>query len=259
MVERGPDRGWTTSAMLAATPMGIIVLIRERARRAAALLLTPVLTGCLPASATVEGELVSWLYALVMIAAAVVFAIVGGLLVWSILRYRAGDADRLPPQTRANLALEAVWWALPTLLVVVLIIGTTGVLARIDAPPPEEALVVEVDGFQWGWVFTYREAGVTVSGNASDRPRIKLPLNRPVTFVLTSSDVVHSFYVPAFLVKRDNVPGQENELTVMITEEGTYSGQCGEFCGLLHEGMGFEIDAVPPDQFEAWLAAEAGG
>jgi len=238
--------------------MGTIDLIGERARRAAPLLLTPVLAGCLPESATVQGELVSRLYALFMIAAAAVFVVVAGLIGWSILRYRADDAVGLPPQTRASIPLEVVWWALPTLLVVVLIIATTGVLARIDAPPPEEALVVEVHGFQWGWRFTYPEAGVTVSGNATDPPRITLPLGRPVTFLLTSSDVVHSFYLPAFLVKRDNVPGQENELTVTITEEATYGGQCGEFCGLLHEGMGFEIDAVPPDQFEAWLAAEAG-
>ena len=222
-------------------------------------MLSAMLVGCLPESATAEGEEVRQLYGLFMIAAIVVFAIVEGLLVWSILRYRSGDADRLPSQTRANRALELVWWTLPTLLVVVLIVATTGVLARIDAPPPEEALVVEVDGFQWGWVFTYPEAGVTVSGNATDPPRIKLPLGRPVTFVLTSSDVVHSFYVPAFLVKRDNVPGRENELTVTITEEGTYGGQCGEFCGLLHYRMGFEIDAVPQQDFDAWLAAEEHG
>ncbi len=245
--------------MLATTPMGVIHVIRERMRWAVPLLLMFVLAGCLPESATVEGELVSWLYGLFMIAAAVVFAIVAGLIGWSILRYRADDAVGLPPQTRANIPLEVVWWALPTLLVVVLIIATTGVLARIDAPPPEEALVVEVDGFQWGWRFTYPEAGVTVTGNATDPPRIRLPLNRPITFVLRSADVVHSFYVPAFLVKRDNVPGQENRLTLTITEEATYGGQCGEFCGLLHEGMGFEIDAVQPDEFEAWLAAEAGG
>ena len=232
------------------------MVIREGARRAAAMMLIAMLVGCLPESATAEGEEVSQLYGLFMIAAIVVFAIVEGLLVWAILRYRSGHADRLPPQTRSNRALEVMWWALPTVLAVVLILATTGALARIDAPPRDDTLVVEVDGFQWGWVFTYPEAGVTVSGNATDPPRIKLPLSRPVTFVLTSSDVVHSFYVPAFLVKRDNVPGQENELTVTITEEGTYGGQCGEFCGLLHHRMGFEIDAVPQQDFDAWLAAQ---
>ena len=232
---------------------------RGRAPWVAPLLLAGVLAGCLPEAATAEGDEVSRLYGLFVIAAGVVFGIVAGLIGWSISRHRAGSDGSLPPQTRANTWLELTWWALPTLLVVVLIIATTGVLARIDAPPPDDALVVEVDGFQWGWRFTYPESGVVVGGNATDLPRIKLPLHRPIDFVLLSSDVVHSFYVPAFLVKRDNVPGHENRLTVVIEDEGTYSGQCGEFCGLLHYGMGFEIDAVPQDEFDAWLATQGDG
>lgn len=230
-------------------------MIRERARRVAPLICSALLAGCLPEAATAEGEQVSRLYVVFMVAATVVFGIVAGLIGWSVLHYRAGAAVELPPQTSANTRLEITWWALPTLLVVVLVIATSAALARIDAPPPDDALVVEVDGFQWGWRFTYQEAGVSVMGNATAPPRITLPLDRPVTFVLLSSDVVHSFYVPAFLVKRDNVPGQENRLTVVIEEEGTYSGQCAEFCGLLHYGMGFQIDAVPQERFDAWLAA----
>ena len=232
---------------------------RDRAWRAAPIALGGVLAGCLPEAATAEGADVSRLYGLFMIAAGVVFAIVAGLIGWSISRHRAGRDASLPPQTRANTWLEITWWALPTLLVVVLIVATTAVLARIDAPPPDDALVVEVDGFQWGWRFTYPEADVVVAGTATGPPRIQLPLDRPVVFVLTSSDVVHSFYVPAFLVKRDNVPGHENRLTVVLEEEGTYSGQCGEFCGLLHHRMGFEIDAVSQRAFDAWLAAQADG
>jgi cytochrome c oxidase subunit 2 len=233
-------------------------VIGELVRRTGTVIFVIVLTGCLPEAATAEGEQVSLLYSLFMAAAGVVFVIVAGLIGWSVLRYRGENAD-LPPQTRANRSLELAWWALPTLLVVALITATTAVLARIDAPPPADALVVEVDGFQWGWRFTYREAGVTVAGDANDPPRIRLPLDRPVAFVLISSDVVHSFYVPAFLVKRDNVPGQENRLTITLEQEGTYSGQCGEFCGLLHYGMDFEIDAVPQEDFDAWLAAQEEG
>lgn len=234
-------------------------MIGEFVRRTGTAILVLVLAGCLPEAATAEGEQVGRVYGLFMVTAAVVFGIVAGLIGWSAVRYRARQDDSLPPQTRANVRLEVTWWALPTLLVVVLIIATTAALARIDAPPPDDALVVEVDGFQWGWRFTYQEAGVTVVGNATEPPRITLPLDRPVTFVLVSSDVVHSFYVPAFLVKRDNVPGRENRLTIIIEEEGTYSGQCAEFCGLLHWGMGFEIDAVPPERFDAWLAAQDAG
>jgi cytochrome c oxidase subunit II len=230
-----------------------------RTSRAAPILLVALLVGCLPESATAEGERVSQLYALFMVAAALVFTVVSGLIGWSVLRHRAAGDISLPPQTRANTLLELAWWGLPTLLVLVLVVATTGVLARIDAPPPDDALVVEVDGFQWGWRFTYQEAGVTVAGNATNPPRVRLPLDRPIVFVLLSGDVVHSFYVPHFLVKRDSVPGQENRLTVTIEEEGLYSGQCGEFCGLLHFGMGFAIDAVPQADFEAWLAEQGPG
>jgi len=238
--------------------MGIHRVIGRRSRRIALqlLVLVPAVTACLPQSATAEGDAVTGLYVLFMIAAIGVFVVVAGLIAWSIIRHRAGDPGTLPIQTDAHLRLEAIWWAAPTVLVGVLIVLTVGVLSRIDAPPPSDALVVEVDGFQWGWRFTYPEADVTVAGTAVDPPRIRLPLDRPITFVLRSADVVHSFYVPAFLVKRDHVPGQENRLTVTLTREGTYGAQCGEFCGLLHEGMRFEIDAVRPDAFETWLASE---
>lgn len=230
-----------------------------RVRRAAPLILIGALAGCLPEPVTSEGEQIAWLYGLFMVAAAVVFGIVAGLIGWSVVRYRAGADASLPSQTRANTALELTWWALPTVLVVVLGIATITVLARVDAPPPDDALVVEVDAFQWGWRFTYPEAGVSVVGNATEPPWIRLPLHRPVVFVLRSSDVVHSFHVPHFLVKRDNVPGRENRLTVVIEEEGTYSGQCAEFCGLLHHEMLFLIDGVPPEDFDAWLAAQGEG
>jgi cytochrome c oxidase subunit II len=226
------------------------------ARIGLAVLTAAVLAGCLPEAATAEARRVTDLYVLFMVAAAVVFVIVAGLIGWSILRYRAGDRNELPPQTRANMAIEITWWALPTLLVVVLIVSTIGTLARVDEAPGDDALIVEVDAFQWGWRFEFPDAGVTVAGTAIDPPRIQLPLDRPVTFVLLSEDVVHSFYVPRFLMKRDNVPGQENRMTVTIDERGTYAGQCGEFCGLLHQGMRFEIDAVPADAFEAWLAEQ---
>jgi cytochrome c oxidase subunit 2 len=99
---------------------------------------------------------------------------------------------------------------------------------------------------------------VTVIGTAADPQRISLPVGRPVTFILKSADVVHSFFVPHLLVKRDTVPGRVNELTVTFDAQGTYAGQCGEFCGLLHADMRFEIDAVSEPAFESWLASQPG-
>jgi cytochrome c oxidase subunit 2 len=212
----------------------------------------------MPEPATVQGRDVATLYGYFMEAAAVVGLVVAGLISWSVIRYRAhGSQAALPPQTRGHFWLEVTWWALPTLLTLGLIVGTSIVLGRVDAPPPASSLKVEVTGFQWGWRFTYPDAGVTVVGTAADPQRISLPVDRPVTFILKSADVVHSFFVPHLLVKRDTVPGRVNELTVTFDEQGTYAGQCGEFCGLLHADMRFEIDAVSEPAFQTWLASQA--
>ena len=228
-------------------------------RRAAGLAAAAVcLAGCMPEPATTQGRDVATLYNWFMVAAAFVGLLVAGLITWSVIRYRARGAQDLPPQTRGHFWLEVTWWALPTLLTLVLIVGTSIVLGRVDAAPPANSLKVEVTGFQWGWRFTYLNAGVTVIGTAADPQRISLPVGRPVTFILKSADVVHSFFVPHLLVKRDTVPGRVNELTVTFDAQGTYAGQCGEFCGLLHADMRFEIDAVSEPAFESWLASQPG-
>ena len=150
-----------------------------------------------------------------------------------------------------------MWWVLPTILVGVLAFMTIGVLGEVDARAEEPELVVEVAGYQWGWQFTYPESGVVVNGTAADPPRIRLPVGETVAFVISSRDVIHSFNIPTFLIKRDAVPGQENRFDVVIEMEGTYGGQCGEFCGLLHARQLFEIEGVSREAFDAWLAEEA--
>ncbi|MEO6577670.1 MAG: cytochrome c oxidase subunit II [Candidatus Limnocylindria bacterium] len=215
-------------------------------------------TGCLPQPVTETGRDVAGLYQIFMLAAAGVFVLVIGLMAWSVIRYRgkAGREVEMPPQVHGNLGIEIVWWALPTALVGVLAVLTISVLGQVDARAEEPDLIVDVAGYQWGWEFTYRDSGVVVNGTAADPASIELPTGRSIAFVINSRDVVHSFTIPAFLIKRDAVPSRENRFDVVIDEEGTYSGQCGEFCGLLHSRQLFEIDAVSPDAFSAWLAEQ---
>ncbi|MCV0404393.1 MAG: cytochrome c oxidase subunit II [Chloroflexi bacterium] len=215
-----------------------------------------VASGCLPVPVTEQGRDVASLYDLFMIAAAGVFVIVIGLLAWTILRYRGapGRDAQLPAQTSAKLIFEVVWWTVPTLLVAVLAVLTIGVLNQVDARAEEPDLVVDVAGYQWGWEFTYRDSGVVVNGTAADPATIELPVDRTVAFMISSRDVVHSFSIPNFLIKRDAIPSRDNRFDVLIEDEGTYSGQCGEFCGLLHSRQVFEIRAVSPDRFDRWLA-----
>jgi cytochrome c oxidase subunit 2 len=216
------------------------------------------LAACAPEPVTAEGREVKALYDLFMVAAAAVFVIVAGLIGWSVIRYRARPDDRATAQFHDNPRLEIVWWALPTVLVIYLFIVTAGVLAEVDERTEAPALTVTVTGFQWQWSFAYEGTDVVVSGGPDDPPRILLPVGRRIAFDLESPDVIHSLWVPEFLIKRDVVPGQTNRFEVTLEELGTYRGQCGEFCGLLHDEMLFSMEAVSPEAFETWLAAGGG-
>jgi len=213
----------------------------------------------MPAAATSQADEVAWLYSVFMAAAGAVFVTVAGLITWSVVRYRRSGRDDLPAQTAGHLRLELVWWAVPTALVIVLFAVSVGVTATVDrrADDEDDPLVVEVQGFQWGWEFRYVDADRVVVGFAEESPELVLPVGREIVLELRSSDVIHSFYVPHFLVKRDVVPGLDNRIDLTITEVGTYTGQCAEFCGLHHGEHRFSIRAVPPAEFAAWIGAPA--
>lgn len=235
------------------------LISRRRLRCAALTVVATLLAGCAPAPVTVQGQDVSSLYWLFMAGAALVFVVVAGLIGWSIVRYRATADNGGPSEFHTNVRLELVWWALPTLLVIGLFAVSARVLADVDRQGDGSALTVQVQAFQWQWRFSYPQSGVTVTGQLDQPPEMVLPVGREVTFELTSPDVVHSFYVPQFLIKRDAVPGITNKVTLTIDRAGTYSGQCAEFCGLLHSEMRFSIRAVDPNQFDAWLQQQGGG
>lgn len=226
----------------------------ETARRATILLATAaLLSACLPEAVTAEGARVRTLYYLFLVAAAAVFVLVVGLVAWSLVRYRATDDGRQASRTHQHIRLELLWWALPTLLVFGLIAASVVVLADVDRRTDDPALTVNVTGFQWQWQFAYEGTDRVITGVTDEPPVVVLPVGRRIAFNLESPDVIHSFWVPQFLIKRDVVPGRTNRVELTIDEAGTYRGVCGEFCGLLHDRMLFSIEAVPADRFDAWL------
>lgn len=229
---------------------------RHRLRAAGLLVLAVTLAACTQAPATVEGGRVQGLYNLFLIAAAVVFVVVAGLIGWNIVRYRSRGDTTLPAQTSTHLGLELVWWALPTLLVIGLFAASAVVLNTNDRRDASDPLRLKVEGFQWAWRFTYLDTGIVVTGVPGSPPLLVLPVGEPIDFEIVSDDVVHSFFIPAFLVKRDAVPGVDNHLQLTIDQAGTYTGQCAEFCGLLHDQMLFSIDARSPEAFTAWLRSQ---
>ena len=179
------------------------------------------------------------------------------LIGWCVIRYRArpGD-DREPSQTAGNARLEVAY----TLIPLALAGGLFAYNLLIDREISEDrASQVEIDvtGFQWQWRFEYRDEGVRIIGDLSDPPTLVLPAGRTVTLRLRTTDVIHAFFVPGFLVKRDLVPGIENEITLRPTRPARYQGHCAEFCGLEHARMNFDVEVLPAEEFDRWVSRQA--
>jgi cytochrome c oxidase subunit II len=187
-----------------------------------------------------------------VIAALVVGGIVWLLIGWAFLRYRR-RGDVLPTQRQYIVPLEIVYTTVPIVIVAVLFALSYRTQRDVDALTSDPDLVVEVEGFQWQWQFRYVDEGITVTGNPDDPPVLVLPVDTTARLVLTSEDVIHSFYVPDFLFKRDVIPGVKNRVDVDVTDVGRYTGRCAEFCGLDHARMTFEVDAVTMDDFRSWV------
>jgi cytochrome c oxidase subunit 2 len=190
-----------------------------------------------------------------VIAALVVGGIVWLLIGWAFFRYRR-RGDQLPTQRQYIVSLEVVYTAVPILIVAVLFALSYRTQRDVDALSSDPDLVIEVEGFQWQWQFHYVEEDITVTGLPEKPPVMVLPVDTTVRLVLTSPDVIHSFYVPDFLYKRDVIPGVENEVDVDVVDVGRYTGRCAEFCGLDHAKMTFEVDAVTTDDFRDWVDRE---
>ena len=212
-------------------------------------------SACAGEVVTSGGRSAAGLYDIFMMIAAGVFVIVASLIGWSIVRYRKRpDDEALPEQFRENLKLEILWFAIPQLLVIGLFVGSVITLDDVDGEAEDPAVTVEVEAFQWGWRFTYEGTDVVVESLPEQPAEIVVPVDKQIVFSLTSEDVIHSFYVPAFFQKRDVVPGHTNRLDVMVEEPGSYTARCAEFCGLMHDRMDVTIRATGQADYEAWLA-----
>ena len=213
----------------------------------------------LPEPASQQAQDATRLWRIALVAAAVVGGVTMALILWSAFRYRRRD-DRLPDQRSSHLALEVVCTAIPVAIVAGLFaftVGTERRMTRLSADPP---VVVDVVAYQWGWRFTYPSEGVTSAPPAEGEPAVlALPVGATVRFNLRSADVIHSFWVPEFLEKRDVIPGVDNAIDVTVTRAGVWTGRCAEFCGLDHWKMNFEVRALPFDDYQAWLAQQRGG
>ena len=208
------------------------------------------------------------------VAALVVGIITWGLMLWCVAAYRKRrDDHQLPVQTRYHVPLELMYVIVPLAMVLVLFYHTDRVMTEVNARDGDADVHVQVIGKQWSWDFNYLDDEVYDSGEhlldvggqtAEDQvdgapgtstavPTLYLPVGEKVEFTLDSRDVIHSFWIPAFLYKQDMIPGRTNVFEVVPEREGTYAGKCAELCGEYHSGMLFNVKVVSREEYDAHI------
>jgi cytochrome c oxidase subunit 2 len=178
------------------------------------------------------------------------------LILYPAFRHRR-KGDEFPKQTQYNVPTEILYTLIPFLIVAVLFYFTAkdqSSITKIDKTKPA-AHHIHVNGIQWSWQFTYDDKGpnATVTGTPSQPPVLVLPQGESVEFTLTSSDVVHGFWIPEFMIQMQNLPGIENHLEFTANKLGTYPGRCDILCGRSHSQMLFTVKVVTPSEYQTYL------
>lgn len=176
-----------------------------------------------------------------------IFFLVGitAVMIYFVIRYRRKKNPKAT-NIHGNNKLEILWTVIPTLLVLVMFYyGWVGYKPMRSIP--DDAIPIKVYGQMWSWQFEYE--------NGKRSGQLVVPLNKPVKLDLISRDVIHSFYIPAFRIKEDVVPGINNTMWFEATKEGTYDILCAEYCGERHAYMLAEVDVVPEADYEEWLVS----
>lgn len=186
-----------------------------------------------------------------LVLAVVIFVLVAGIIVFALIRYRAGR----PGEARldhGNPKLETVWTVIPILIVVVLFFFTVRTMVKVNAPtdPPRKPDII-ITGHQWWWEVRYPQNGAVTANE------IHIPVGKQLLVELRSADVIHSFWVPQLARKMDMVPGHPNHIWLQSDSAGTYLGACSEFCGAQHAWMRLRVIANPPAEFESWVSRQA--
>ncbi|MGH3870660.1 MAG: aa3-type cytochrome oxidase subunit II [Pseudonocardiaceae bacterium] len=227
-----------------------------------------------PEGVTPQAETMRALWIWATVAALAVGAIVAGLLMWSVIFHRK-RSDEIPRQTQYNLPLEIVYTVIPFVIVAVLFYFTVTAQNFVNAKVDNPDLRVRVVGFQWNWEFQYlrddpdndgvyqvRRTGsgspLSTLGSSTTIPILVVPTDRVVQYEIVSTDVLHSFYIPEFLFKRDIFPRPEKNSTdnvfqTTVERPGAFVGRCAELCGTYHSMMNFELRALPGGLFDRYL------
>ncbi|AKT52064.1 cytochrome C oxidase subunit II [Arsenicicoccus sp. oral taxon 190] len=248
--------------------------VRALVGAASLVALTTVLSGCseaagrgfLPRGATTSTARIESLWVWTWIVALAVGCVVWGLTVFCMVRFRRRPSDTgYPAQLRYNVPVEIFYTVVPILMVGVLFYYTARDEAALLDTSKKPDVTVNAVGKQWSWDFNYVEANTYVAGEQAHLngkpgaeaglPTLVLPVHKRVEFVLTSRDVIHSFWVPAFQQKLDMIPGRVNKFQVVTDREGDYKGKCAELCGAYHSQMLFNVKVVSQEDYDKYISA----
>ena len=220
-----------------------------------------VLAGCTPShpqsTFDVAGPIAEkqrTLFYIIFWAAVFVFVVVGGILLYTVIRFRRRAGDRhMPAQTHGNTRLEIAWTIAPVFVLAVIAVPTLIYIFQIAETPPASALEVDVTGHQWWWEFEYPELGVITANE------MHVPVDRPVKLTLRSDDVIHSFWIPKLAGKVDVIPNNANTMRFTARSSdidelpATFFGQCAEFCGVSHANMRLRVIVDSQEGFDGWV------
>lgn len=221
--------------------------------------------GYLPEGITEEAALVENLWIWAWVAALAVGVLVWGLILWCMAAYRRrkDDDGSLPVQLQYNVPLEILYTVVPMLMVGALFYYTQDATTKLQDVSQEPDTTINIAAKQWSWDFNYVDDDVHEAGQMAELdgkegaeeklPTLYLPVGERVEFVLTSRDVIHSFWVPAFLEKMDVNPGIVNRFQVTPNQTGTFQGKCAELCGAYHSQMLFNVKVVERDEYDAHM------
>ena len=197
------------------------------------------------------------------LAAAVVGVITLILILWPAIFHRKKEGESFPRQFQYNIPAEIAYTVIPFIIVAVLFGYTAKAESEIVSVSPASTQVhdVTVNGIQWSWQFTYEEAGpgTTVTGTPAQPPVLYMPLGEKVRFTFTATDVIHSFWVPEFMIQMQNIPGVSNKLEFAANELGEYRGFCNILCGRQHSQMRFTVKVVTPSEYDAYIQSLKAG
>jgi cytochrome c oxidase subunit 2 len=185
------------------------------------------------------------------------------LILWPAIFHRKNDEKKgeFPKQTQYNIPIEVLYTIIPFLIVAVLFYFTATKETKIvDLKTPAQH-EISVEGIQWSWQFGYPEAGknAVVTGTPENPPTLYLPQGESVRFTITSNDVVHGFWIPAFMIQMQNLPDRTNHLQFTANKIGTFPGRCNILCGRNHAQMIFKVKVVTPEQYQKYLNSFKGG